>query len=423
MHLIKFIIFISFSFITNYIKYLFGSINSSEFTKNIIGKIGEYNVVFLKLLQWICVKKDSVYFNKESIDFINKYTNKTPYTNEDIDWKLIAETLCYSNFNKDILTFDSFEPINSGTISLVFKGKLNDKPIAIKILRKNILNNINIGINLLESIFYILNLFKLFNDLHFNRLLENTKPEIYSQIDFESEINNLIKFKSNFSKNKVVVIPGVYCHYTVKLKNIIVMDWIDGYNINFLDPKDCKNACNFFIKYIFSSYIYKGIVHGDLHQGNVIFIKDKINDQDVFKIGLIDFGTILELDTDEINLSCVFIDSFFNRDLDKLQEYILNYKNCIFEDTQESNILKVITKMNDLKEKNILFIQNNYVTDDIVLFLKIIKNNNCIIKNKIYRIIMSLIPLTYIIENICEKGEHVMLINEQFAKIKNKFAI
>lgn len=423
MYLLSFIIFIGFNFITNYIKYLFGSINLIEFTKNMIGKIGEYNIVFLKILQWICVKKNSEYFDTEIINFINKYTNKTPYKNEDIDWNTIAETFNYSNSIGENLTFDSFEPINSGTISLVFKGKLNGKSVAIKLLRKNILININTGIELLESIFYLLNFFKTFNDLHVNKLLENAKPEIYSQIDFENEIKNLIKFKSTFSKNKIIVIPEVYQNYTSKLKNIIIMDWIDGQNVNSLDPDDNDIASTFFIKYIFSSYIYKGIIHGDLHQGNIFFIKDNINDQSVYKIGLIDFGTILELDIDEINLSCVFIESFFNRNSKKLNEHILNNKNCVFEDTSDTDITNAINQINESEEKMIIFNQNNHVTNDIIMFLKIIKNNNCFIKNKIYRIIMTLIPLVYTLENIAKKGYHIKYINEQFDKMKNKFAI
>ena len=59
----------------NYIKYIFNYSDWTGFIKNILIDLGNQNIIFLKLLQWTYINKDSGFFNAEIIEFINTFTN------------------------------------------------------------------------------------------------------------------------------------------------------------------------------------------------------------------------------------------------------------------------------------------------------------------------------------------------------------
>ena len=116
------------------------------------------------------------------------------------------------------------------------------------------------------------------------------------------------------------------------------MDWIEGINVNNVSIDDKNNIENSYSKYIFSSYVMKGIIHGDLHQGNIIFLKDIINNKEVWKVGLIDFGTIIILNVDEINFINVFLEAIFNSKLNLLIDYINENKYILFDNLYINNL-------------------------------------------------------------------------------------
>jgi len=49
------------------------------------------------------------------------------------------------------------------------------------------------------------------------------------------------------------------------------------------------------LKFGFVSTFIHGISHGDLHSGNILFIKDDVSPTHKYKIGLLDFGIIYEI--------------------------------------------------------------------------------------------------------------------------------
>ena len=93
-----------------------------------------------------------------------------------------------------------------------------------------------------------------------------------------------------------VKIPKPYDDYTEKINpDIIVMEYIDGMKITEIDPEDNdefgKVLAAFNAKAAFCTSFY----HGDLHPGNILFIKTKHPDSSpspIYKIGILDFGII-----------------------------------------------------------------------------------------------------------------------------------
>jgi predicted unusual protein kinase regulating ubiquinone biosynthesis (AarF/ABC1/UbiB family) len=106
----------------------------------------------------------------------------------------------------------------------------------------------------------------------------------------------MIKIKQNCSRLKYVVIPKVYANVTQEYPNVILMEYIDGMKINKIQKEDYEEFGKLVMKFGFVTTIIHGFAHGDLHSGNILFIKDVNNPKTKYTIGIIDFGIIYELD-------------------------------------------------------------------------------------------------------------------------------
>ena len=274
MDLIKLI----FKIFIGILKYIFRYENYDNTIIKFLNDIGVYNIIFIKIFQWIWIKNncnDNIYITDNIAKELYKYTNKTPYNESDIDYKSLLKIFMIAKTQGDNLELLDLIPCNSGTISLIFKAKLNDKNIVIKLLRNNIQKKLEDGINLLINIENILYNTIFINKFITTKIFENNKTNILSQIDFINEVQNINLFHKSFLRCPEVIIPNVYIEYTKINPNFILMDYIDGIYIYELTNEELNNYFIPFIKFIMNSIFIKNILHCDLHQGNILFYKEE----------------------------------------------------------------------------------------------------------------------------------------------------
>lgn len=395
MNIIKLIIniiFEAFYYIFKYKKY-------EDCIISLIRVIGEYNIIFIKIFQWIWInnnKRDNQYITEKIENEIHSYTNNTPYTESDIDYKSILDIYFIAKKNGDNFELDNLSPINSGTISLVFKGKLNGKNIAIKILRKNIKDKLEKGMELLINLENIIYYIPFLNYYVSTKIFYNNKIHILNQINFINETENLVLFYKKFKNNKLIKIPFTYEKYSISNPNIILMEYIDGNYLYQIDRKDLDNYFYPFFKFIANSIFYKKIFHCDLHQGNVLFFKEINEDKITYKVGVIDFGMITKLNTNEIDFIYLWLNGIFNSKFKELVEYMKNSTNLkeIFDNYE--NIDTCMNTVLNLYENEELFFsihKTEILIDNIYTFLSLLKQYNCKISNRYNFFILSLIPI------------------------------
>jgi hypothetical protein len=215
---------------TEYTKYKLNIIDQIETFNNITNRLSNLNILYTKLLQWII--NDTIFFNDDIKKNFEKFTDNVEYTESDIDYPSLLEIV-----NTHDIKLDSLKPFKSGTISIVFKGMLDDdKPVVIKMIKKNI------HARLLESIEF----FKLLGNVsryipylcqfNLDSLIKYNSNELLLQTNFVKEAENIELFYSNFKNNSNIIIPRVYKDFTNMNNNVIVMDYIKGvsaYSINF----------------------------------------------------------------------------------------------------------------------------------------------------------------------------------------------
>jgi ubiquinone biosynthesis protein len=263
------------------------------FITRISHRLASINILYVKIFQAIA-SNNSIIDDKINNKLL-RFTDNAPWNYSDINiYDIIEVTNDY-----DIVLENGFEkPINAGMISLVFMAhkRVSLEPVIIKMKRNNIENRLASAIENLQTFMYLLSFFPLINKYQIAEVVNKNIDIITHQTNFLEEVKNMIIMKENCKNLKYIKIPSVRKDVTEKYPNIIMMDYIDGIKINEIKEEDYEGFARQVMKFGFVTTMIHGITHGDLHSGNILFIKDVNDDKYPHKIGVIDFGIIYELD-------------------------------------------------------------------------------------------------------------------------------
>jgi len=415
-------IFIFKILIINSIKYICRLLTYNEYIINIIKELAELNIIFAKIFQWSFINKrqKNKYITDEIFNFINNYTNNTPYNDLDINYKKILQIYVVSKQQNNIFLLNNIKPINSGTISIVLKGTLNNNPIVIKLLRNNIETDLEKGLSLLKKIGLLMSFIPYINVLMFDKIIEKNKKKFYEQKNFSNEIINIELFHNKFKKSKFCVCPNVYPIYTNKINGIILMDYIDGKKINELSEYEKNKFILPLVKFFKNSIFMKNILHCDLHTGNILFITEKIEENTIYKIGVLDFGMIIKLSISDCSFCYHFINCIFNFKFIEFIEYMFdnkNYKN-IFNNINQNNNLELKNYIINQHFTHNLFKNNDIevVINDIYIFLSLFKKFNCEFTDNIYNMILGILPIFSVVVGLGNNPENNKIIKDEFSR-------
>ena len=293
---ILFIIDLLYVFFYEYLKYLCIG-NYTSFIQTLSYKLSCKNILYIKLFQAFALNNTLI---DESINNeIIKYTDCAPYVFDDIDTDLISNIV-----KKYDLIYTHSYPINSGMISLVYKLTMRStgKEVILKIKRKNIDEKLEDAIERIQFLVSMLSYFPKFNTLDIPLLFNKNILLLKEQLNFEKEVNNTREMNEACKNLSYVKIPTIFEEVTKEYPNAILMEYIEGKHISDVDKSDYEIYAKLVLKYGFVNMFFHGMNHGDLHSGNILFIKNKsvegvINkDIDEYQIGVIDFGIVLRFD-------------------------------------------------------------------------------------------------------------------------------
>jgi predicted unusual protein kinase regulating ubiquinone biosynthesis (AarF/ABC1/UbiB family) len=282
--------------------------------KNVCNRLSQVNILYVKLFQALALNKEliSLDMNNELLEF----TDHAPYQSNEIDFKVLDSVL-----SKHDLLLEINEPTNAGMISLVFQAKQRDtgKKFIIKMKRKGIDGRLQRAIDSLLFFLQMVNWFSShswFSEWFYltslkkykiDELIERNIEMIKHQTNFKEEVQNMIMIKNNCQHLKYVVIPEVIQDLTYRYDNVILMEYLEGKTIHEIEQGDRVGFAKSVLKFGFVTSFIHGITHGDLHCGNILFIKDDTDGQYPYKVGIIDFGILCELDKQFRNnlLDCI----------------------------------------------------------------------------------------------------------------------
>lgn len=286
-NIIKLIFFISYT----YVHYTFNKDNK-QFINSVATYLSKQNMLYIKMFQAIALNKNLL--NDAMSQHLLKYSDNVDYTEYDLDEQLLREIM-----EKYNLKFDGpIEPINSGMIALVYKLKTElGADVILKIKRKNIDYRLRENINKLQDLLRVVAMVPFFKYfcyyIDIPTIVKNNIDFLVQQTDFNREVENIQIMKNRCKYLKYVVIPSVYTELTHYYPNAILMEYINGKKLEQVDKEDYITYAKLNIKFGFACCFNFGLAHGDLHSGNILFIKEEDN---VYKLGILDYGILYRFD-------------------------------------------------------------------------------------------------------------------------------
>jgi ubiquinone biosynthesis protein len=105
-------------------------------------------------------------------------------------------------------------------------------------------------------------------------------------------MDNINLWTNYANKVDYLVVPKVFEEFTNYNRNILALEFIESKPLSEISSDDKYQYCKNLIRSIFIGTFFYGIIHGDLHPGNVLFLEN-------FTIGLIDFGIANKISKEE----------------------------------------------------------------------------------------------------------------------------
>lgn len=223
--------------------------------------------------------------------------------------------------------FESIDEIclGSASIAQVHAATLKSKErVVLKIQRPKIYEWMERDVALLRKAVKILNLSDIVSSVvDLDMVIDEFWTTAKQEMDFTIEAQFAKRFKNDYKDCKFIDAPKIYDEYT--RKNILVMEYVDGIEINDSKKLDelgydrSEIADKLAFNYI-SQIIENGFFHADPHSGNL-----RIRDN---QIVWIDFGMMGTLDANERETMKEAVRAIALRDTQKLVDCILMIGDC-----------------------------------------------------------------------------------------------
>lgn len=297
-------------------------------------RLAAKNMMYVKIFQAFATNRNIV--STELNQFFSEFTDNVNYTSEEYDVNELKEiedrsTECHPY--QPLRIVNDYTPIKSGLMSLIFKayiGQGYDTPVVIKYLRKNISKNFNSSMNNLVMFAKITKYFPYLRTLNVENLILQNIVCLNDQVCFRKELANISTYYNRWKNYEFVRIPKPYHDYTEKVNpDVVVMEYIDGMKITEIDPDDYDQFGKVLAAFNANAAFCSSIYHGDLHPGNILFIKEQRPQDDntlktIYKIGILDFGIIGRLSRIDQELLFRSLKLMYQRKFHKIIDIIVS---------------------------------------------------------------------------------------------------
>jgi ubiquinone biosynthesis protein len=339
--------------ITSFYNFLF-TFDKNRLLIDFVETLSKDNIFYIKIFQGI--GSNTNIFNEKQSEYLKKFLDKVPYKISELYDELNEELNKVGEKNEELkIDLDTLEIINSGIIGIVYKAKMNNKTIVIKVIKNNIRKKIYDALNEYEKIIKVLKYFSLFKFYYIDDIFYSNKELLLKQLDFMFEVENMKIFYENNKHTDYIEIPYVYEEFTKNNNKIIVMDYLDGKKLNEIEEEDKDNYLEQLVNFSFKSILFNRTFHCDLHPGNIIFLDNPK------RLGIIDYGIIGEITKEEQeNIYKFFNEIFKNKNYKEGSKILINTCSKVINDD-------TYVKYNEDTIQKLAELTNNLVNDKINL--------------------------------------------------------
>ena len=357
--------------------------NFDYFVDGLSSNLMNINILYVKMFQAIAFNNG--WINETLNNKMVKFTDNVPWSENEIDLNTIIEIQNEFNVVVDTsLSEGRILPVNSGMISLVFHAYSTSKePLIIKIKRNDIDLKLKEAIEHLKFFIRFLSWIPLVVRYCISEIVETNIELILEQLDFQREIDNMCLMKENCQDIGYVKIPYADKSITLKHPSVIVMERLIGSKISEIKKEDREEFAKQIVRIGVVTTFVHGFIHGDLHPGNLLFIKDETDAENPYKIGLFDFGIVFKLDKQyQDNVTEVFVKLFVcNCEDDVISALVLDYFLEPVEIIRNlpqvhlNHIIKILSKLGGKVRRFQLVADQKEILNGFILLDSYLKDN------------------------------------------------
>jgi ubiquinone biosynthesis protein len=181
--------------------------------------------------------------------------------------------------------------IGSGLISIVFEGLLpSGQPVVVKTKRKHIAARVDKSLRVLRRMLATVNWVCPIPSLMeaYHEISENFN----AQLNFVKEFNNHQRFYEMFKECEYIKVPQLFPSECTEDR--IVMTKMEGVPIHELTEEQKEKSISRLARLIVQCLVHHGLLHADLHAGNIMFNEDYV--------GILDFGFMISITQEEVTV-------------------------------------------------------------------------------------------------------------------------
>ncbi len=188
---------------------------------------------------------------------------------------------------RDLFLSIEESPLATASIAQVHSAELQDgQQVVLKVQRLGIEEQINSDLNILQ---FLLNRalhefpeMELFDP---HGMFVEFRKSILSELNFEQEVKNLLRFRKNFFHHEGVKLPKPFEEFCTR--KVLCMERLNGIKIRMARAEGCDMTIvgERYLQVAYSMLFEHGFFHGDLHPGNVLVLENNV-------VGIIDCGMI-----------------------------------------------------------------------------------------------------------------------------------
>ncbi|SDV48169.1 ubiquinone biosynthesis regulatory protein kinase UbiB [Chitinasiproducens palmae] len=218
--------------------------------------------------------------------------------------------------------FDDFEriPVASASIAQVHFAKIKlgehaGKPVAIKVMRPNMLPVIDSDLSLMADVASLIE--RLWSDgkrLRPREVVAEFDKYLHDELDLMREAANASQLRRNFAASDLLLVPEMYWDYCTP--TVLVMERMDGVPISQTDTLraagvDIPRLAREGVEIFFTQVFRDGFFHADMHPGN---IQVSLAPDTFGRYIALDFGIVGALSDYDKNYLAQNLLAFFKRD-------------------------------------------------------------------------------------------------------------
>lgn len=300
-------------------------------------------------------------------------------------------------------------PVGSASIAQVHKAVLKTgEVVAIKVRRENIEELMERDARLLKKVISLLHLNKIFGDIiNLTQVIDEMYDRAKEEMNFHTEKKHIEEFREN-NKELVYLKPlKVFNKYSTN--NILVMEYIDGFNIS--DTEELKKAgydMDEIAEKLTHNYLKQaiddGFYHADPHSDNIKVVEGKI--------AYLDFGMMGRLSKRNRNLLEKCIIAIVKNDINEVAHILtlLDTSNNTPDYMQLKNDIRKVLDKNKTTEIINIDIKE-FVTEMFIL----LRQNEITLPKEITMLIRGIVVLEGTLEKI---SPNINLINVLEKKVE-----